>query len=154
MQPENEIGGPTTILVIDGDGPLGYLLERYARRSGLRFRRLRAPWRVPPLTAGGPLALWLGSLEWLEAVSPRETGLVGDDAPVIVSASREEESRAHSLGADFCAGHPLKYPDFLAALRAVGIAVGDENGHPVPHPGSGLRGSSARSTGLAALQQD
>jgi hypothetical protein len=118
-----EAGGPTTILVIDGDGPLGYLLERYARRGGFRYRRLRTPWRIPPLNPAGSMVLWLGSVEWLEAVSPRESGLVGDDAPVIVSASKEEESRAHRLGADYCAGHPLKYPDFLAALRAVGVAA-------------------------------
>ena len=123
IEKSTEAGGPTTILVIDGDGTLGYLLERYARRGGFRFRRLHTPWRIPPLSPAGSHVLWLGSLEWLEAVSPRESGLVGDDSPVIVSASKEEEPRAHRLGADYCAGHPLKYPDFLAALRAVGVAT-------------------------------
>jgi len=38
--------------------------------------------------------------------------------------------RAHELGADFCGFEPLGYQDFLAALRAVGIAdrMGDVRG--------------------------
>ena len=111
---------PATIYVVDGDNALSYLLERYAARGGFRFREVRVPWQGPPATQVGPAALWLPSLERLEAVKPREAG-VGDDVPVIVCSFTGDEARAHELGADFCAFDPLSYQDFLAALRAVGM---------------------------------
>jgi hypothetical protein len=117
--PDGHASAAPTILVVDGDDGLSYLLERYAQRGGFGFRRVRAS--SPAAAGDGPLSLWLPSVERLEAVSPRETGLVGDDTPVIVCSSPEEESRAHGLGADYCVMHPLRYPDFLGALRAVGF---------------------------------
>ena len=112
------------ILVVEGDNDLSYLLARYAKRGGFGFRMLRAagaPGAGATVAATGPATLWLPSLERLEAVRPRESGLVGDDSPVIVCTS--DETAAHSLGADFCALHPLTYVDFLAALGAVGLPV-------------------------------
>lgn len=111
---------PTTILVVDGDSALSYLLERYADRAKLRFCEVHVPWQTPPSPPVGAAALWLPSIERLEAVKPRERG-VGDDMPVIVCSFVGDEVRAQELGADFCAFHPLRYRDFLAALRAVGI---------------------------------
>jgi hypothetical protein len=116
----------TTILVVDGDDALTYLLERYAQRGGFLFCRVHFPWQSPPERPGGFSTLWLPSVERLEAVRPRETGVVGDDSPVIVCSSVGDEDRAQELGADFCATHPLKYPDFLAALSAVGVSTGEE----------------------------
>jgi hypothetical protein len=111
---------PPTILVVDGDSALSYLLERYADRGGFCFREIHVPWQVPPVPPAGPAALWLPSIERLEAVNPRESG-IADDLPVIVCSFIGDEPRAHELGANFCASHPLRYRDFLAALRAVGI---------------------------------
>lgn len=113
---------PPVILVVDGDGGLSYLLARYAKRGGFGFRQLRVPPHGTQAVPDAPATLWLPSVERLEAVQPRETGLVGDDSPVIVCTSAGEEGRAHGLGADFCVMHPLRYADFLAALRAVGYA--------------------------------
>jgi hypothetical protein len=110
-----------TILVVGGDNALSYLLRRYAERGGFRFCEVHPPWQAPLCSSAGPAALWLPSIERLEAVKPREAGLVGDDSPVIVCSYIGDEARAHELGADFCAFHPLRYRDFLAALRAVGI---------------------------------
>lgn len=108
----------STILVVDGDDGLSYLLARYAKRGGFGFRQVRADSRAAR-TGDGQCSLWLPSLERLEAIKPRE-GLVGDDTPVIVCSSSGEEGRVHLLGADYCVQHPLRYQDFLAALRAVG----------------------------------
>jgi DNA-binding response OmpR family regulator len=115
-----------TILVVDGDVALTYLLERYAQRGGFRFCQVRFPWQSLPERPAGLSILWLPSMEMLEAVRPRETGLVGDGSPVIVCSSAGEEGRAQDLGADLCATHPLTYPDFLEALRAVGARTEEE----------------------------
>jgi hypothetical protein len=138
-----------TILVLDDDG-LSYLLARYAKRGGFGFRQLRnLPSAAPPVP-DGPATLWLPSVERLEAVKPRETGLVGDDSPVIVCSSAGEESRAHGLGADFCVMHPLRYPDFVAALRAVGFPATDRQeisrrrGESEPDGGSDLLAGDLR----------
>jgi hypothetical protein len=53
-------------------------------------------------------------------VKPRESG-IGEELPVIVCSFVGDEDRAQQLGADYCAYHPLRYRDFLTALRAVGI---------------------------------
>jgi hypothetical protein len=111
---------PATIYVVDGDDALSYLLERYADQAGFRFCEVHIPWQAPPSPPPGRAALWLPSIERLEAVRPREMG-IGDDSPVIVCSFAGDEARAEELGADFCAFHPLQYEDFLAALRAVGI---------------------------------
>jgi DNA-binding response OmpR family regulator len=116
---------PATILVVDGDDALSYLLERYSSRGGFRFCEVHVPWQAPQYPPAGPAVLWLPSIDRLEALRPREMG-VGDDVPVIVCSFVGDEARAHDLGADFCAFHPLQYRDFLAALRAVGIT--DQSG--------------------------
>ncbi len=113
---------PTTIFVVDGDRALSYLLERYAGQSGFLFCEVHGPWQTPPAPPAGSAALWLPSIERLEAVRPRERGV---DMPVIVCSFAGDEIRAHALGADLCAFHPLRYQDFLAALRAVGISDRD-----------------------------
>jgi len=119
-KPEFNGATRTTILVVDGDSALSYLLERYARRARLRFTEVHVPWQTPPFPTAGAVALWLPSIERLEAVNPRAQG-VGFEMPVIVCSDVGDEVRAHELGADVCAFHPLRYRDFLAALRAVGI---------------------------------
>jgi beta-galactosidase len=114
-----------TMLVVDGDRSLSYLLKRYAQRSGMRYLPVPVSGDVA-LDASGPTALWLPSIGSLEAVRPRETGLVGDEAPVIVCASADDEGRAQELGADISVAHPLTYPDFMAALRSVGIRASEQ----------------------------
>ncbi len=111
---------PPTILVVDGDNALSYLLERYADRAGFRFCEVHVPWQAQSYPSDGLATVWVPSIERLEAVKPREMG-ISDDLAVIVCSFAGDEARAHELGADFCAFHPLKYEDFLAALRAVGI---------------------------------
>ena len=110
---------PTTIFVMDGDRALSYLLERYSGQAGLCFGEVHGPWTSPTPSVGSAV-LWLPSIERLAAETPRERG-VGDDMPVIVCSFVGDEARARELGADFCAYHPLRYRDFLAALHAVGV---------------------------------
>jgi hypothetical protein len=55
-------------------------------------------------------------------MNPRQSG-IGDELPVIVCSFNGDEARARELGADYCAFHPVRYRDFLAALKAVGIAA-------------------------------
>jgi hypothetical protein len=115
--------GQPTILFLGGDAALVYLIERYARRSGCRVRVERTPPASSDISALQPAVVWFSSLESLAAFQPRETGLVGDDIPLVVCSSTADEARARELGADYCAVHPLTYPDFLTALSAVGVAT-------------------------------
>ena len=110
-----------TILLVGDDEALTYLIERYGERSGFRVQVERTPANVADVAVGDPAVVWLSSLDVLAAVRPRETGLIGDDAPVVVCSSVADDRRARELGADYAVLHPLTYPDFLAALSAVGI---------------------------------
>ncbi len=115
-----ETASPTILLVGD-DEALAYLIERYGAQSGFRVRVERAPPTVADTAWLEPAVVWLSSLDVLAAVRPRETGLVSDDAAVVVCSSVADDRRARELGADYSVLHPLTYPDFLAALSAVGL---------------------------------
>lgn len=119
------------ILLIGADEALIYLMDRYAQRSGFHVHAASTPPSGGQLRELKPAVVWFPSLESLDAVRPREGGLLSDDAPLIVCSSVADEARARELGADYCALHPLTFPDFLAALSAVGVAGG--------HPGGGTR---------------
>jgi DNA-binding response OmpR family regulator len=114
-----------TILLVGDDEALSYLIERYGERSGFRVQIERTPPNPVDIASAEPAVVWLASLDDLAAVRPRETGLIGDDAPVVVCSSVSDDGRARELGADYAVLHPLTYPDFLAALTAVGIQAGD-----------------------------
>jgi len=113
------------ILLIGADEALIYLMDRYAQHSGFRVHVAPTPPSGAQLIELKPAVVWFPSLESLEAVRPREGGFLSDDAPLVVCSSVADEARARELGADYCALHPLTFPDFLAALSAVGVA-GDQ----------------------------
>ena len=108
---------PRRIVVIAGDDGIDYLIARYANRAGIDVRV--AATLTPELLAAPPVAVWYSSMEALEHGRPRESGVVGDDAAVVVCSSVSDERRARELGADYCTVHPLTYPDFVAAMTAV-----------------------------------
>jgi hypothetical protein len=113
---------PAFILLIGNDSALTYLLERYAQRSGYGLRSLQT---IPPLLdvcALRPAAVWYPSLEILEAFQPLNAALTNCDIPLVVCLPVADEVRARELGADHCVHHPMTYPDFVAALSAVGVA--------------------------------
>jgi DNA-binding response OmpR family regulator len=122
----NEISRPLILLVGDDEG-LTYLIERYGKQSGFRVRVERTPPKVSDAARLEPAVVWLSSLDVLAAFRPRETGVISDDAPVVVCSSVADDRRARELGADYSVLHPLTYPDFLAALSAVGLQAGDES---------------------------
>jgi CheY-like chemotaxis protein len=111
------------ILLVGDDDALAYLIERYGEQSGFSVQIARTPPDAHDAPTPEPTVLWLSSLDVLAASRPRETGLIGDDAPVVVSSSVADDRRARELGADYAVLHPLTYPDFLAALAAVGVPV-------------------------------
>lgn len=122
--PVTETSRPIILLVGD-DEALTYLIERYGERSGFQVQVERTasidadgPWPEPAV-------VWLSSLDVLAAFRPRESGRISDDAPVVVCASVADDHRARELGADYSVMHPLTYPDFLAAMSAVGVHAGD-----------------------------
>jgi hypothetical protein len=120
---EVAVDGARASIVLVGNDGLAYLIARYAERSGVAVHP--APVGIGPdeIAALRPRAVWVASLESLERFRPRETGLLDEDCPVIVSSSESDDRRARELGADYCAMQPLTYADFLLALDAVGVAV-------------------------------
>jgi hypothetical protein len=109
------------LLLVGDDEALIYLIERYAARAGLGVRvAAPSPEMVPDV---GPAAVWFMSLESLEAARPRETGLVGHDAPLVVCSPMADEARARRAGADFCVVHPLTFLDFMAAMTTLDIVA-------------------------------
>jgi DNA-binding response OmpR family regulator len=122
--PVTETSRPTILLVGD-DEALSYLIERYGEQSGFRVRVERTPPKASDRAWREPAVVWLSSIDVLAAARPRETGLISDDAPLVVCSSVADDRRARELGADYSVLHPLTYPDFLAALSAVGLRSGD-----------------------------
>jgi DNA-binding response OmpR family regulator len=114
------------ILLVGDDEALTYLIERYGEQSGFRVRVERTPPNVSDGPRPEPAVVWLSSLDVLAAFRPRETGVISDDAPVVVCSSVADDQRARELGADYSVLHPLTYPDFLPALSAVGLQAADE----------------------------
>lgn len=114
------------ILLVGEDDALIYLIERYTERGGFRLHVIAAP-TAEVISELGPAAVWFSSLESLEGLRPRETGLVDHDAPLVVCTSTADERRARELGADYCVLHPLTYSDFMAAMAALGMFDGRQD---------------------------
>jgi CheY-like chemotaxis protein len=113
-------GEGTVILLVAPDDALRYLMERYSHRAGCELRAAgpEDPW------PDGAAVIWVASIDVLDALRPRERALVGDDTPVIVFATPEDEQRVRALGADHRVTHPLTYAGFVNALAAVGATLG------------------------------
>jgi len=111
------------ILVIGEDDALVYLIERYAARAGFGLHVITEP-TAAAVSGFEPAAVLFSSLESLEVARPRDTGLVDNDAPLVVCTSMADEKRARDLGADYCLLHPLTFPDFMAAMVALGVSDG------------------------------
>jgi len=106
----------STILLIGSDTTLGYLLKRYAERSGYQFKVNRESVSSREVADINPAAIIFLSMELLARHQPFVTELTNLDAPIVVCSSIIEEGRARELGADYCLLHPLTYDDFQAAL--------------------------------------
>ncbi len=106
------------ILMIGGDGMLGYLIGRYAETSGYRLRAVPAAPAAVEVRALQPAAVLFPSVENLEASRGLVAELVNLDIPLLVCTPVAGEARARELGADYCLLHPLTYEQFLTALDA------------------------------------
>ena len=105
-------------MLVGGDDELAYVIGRYAERDGLAVQ-VAGTVTADILADVRPAVIWFASLEALESARPRD--VVGQDAPLLVCSSSGDEQRARELGADYCALHPLTYPDFVAAMTAIGV---------------------------------
>jgi len=106
----------STILLIGSDTTLGYLLKRYAERSGYQYKVNGERVSSREVADINPAAIIFLSLELLARHQPFVTELTNLDAPIVVCSSVIEEARARELGADYCLLHPLTYDDFQTAL--------------------------------------
>lgn len=122
-QPEASVGHARPSILLVGNDGLAYLIERYADRSGMAIHAATVNVRPGEIAGLRPSVVWVASLGSLERLRPRETRLIHDDCPIVVSISEADDGSARDLGADYCALQPLTYSDFLTALAAVGVAT-------------------------------
>lgn len=110
-----------TLLLIGSDSMLGYLLKRFAERSGYRVlvaqTTLPAGKIITPSLAG---VVFL-STELLEKSPLLVEELANHDTPILVCSSVAEEARARELGADYCLFHPLTYDSFYSTISAASV---------------------------------
>jgi DNA-binding response OmpR family regulator len=106
----------STILLIGSDTMLGYLLKRYAERSGYQLATNQKILPAEEVKAINPAVIIFLSIELLESAQPLVEELANLDTPILVCSSIAEEARARELGADFCLMHPLTYDSFYTSL--------------------------------------
>jgi CheY-like chemotaxis protein len=109
------------ILVIGTDGPLAYLIGRYAEQSGCGMATIQTIPSATEVCSLQPVAILFLSFENLGAAQLLISDLGNCDIPVWVCSSIADEARARELGADHCLVHPLTYDNFLAALVATEV---------------------------------
>ena len=116
------------VLYVGNDPSLGYLLSRYAQRSGCRFESLRGSALDLEAGAPRPLCVWFSSLEVLEASQALRAAAAGLGIPLVVCASVVDDDRALELGADFIFLHPVTYDFFVSTLGPAHLPLRDEPG--------------------------
>ena len=122
---------PTTtpaVIYVGNDPSLGYLLSRYAQRSGCQLESLRGDTFELKHDAPRPLCVWFSSLEVLEASQALRAAAAGLDIPLVVCASVVDDERALELGADFVFLHPVTYDYFVSTLGQARLPLRDEPG--------------------------
>lgn len=107
-----------TILVIGNDAALGYLLGRFAERSGYKLAIHLDNSSIEQVTAVNPAVIVFPSTEILETSQTLVGELASLDFPILVCSSVADEAKARALGADYCLLHPLGYDDFQTALTS------------------------------------
>ena|SRR5258708_15249624 len=116
---------PTSVVIYVGNDPsLGYLLNRYAQRSGCRIESVRGNSLDLNSGAPRPLCVWFSSLEMLEASQALRAAAAGLDIPLVVCASVVDDARALELGADFIFLHPVTYDFFVSTLGQAHLPLG------------------------------
>lgn len=115
----------STILLIGSDTMLGYLLKRYAERSGYKLSSNQKLLSAGEVQAIDPVVIIFLSTELLETAQALAGELANHDTPIVVCSSVADEAKAMELGADYCLSHPLTYDNFYQALLATGARKPD-----------------------------
>ncbi|MEW6179900.1 MAG: hypothetical protein AB1522_08230 [Chloroflexota bacterium] len=106
----------TRALVIGNDSRLLYLLNRYARLSGLELISSTTTAALAEINNANPAFLIFSSLDALKECHNWLASLNDREIKIIVCTAIGEEATARELGADQCIFHPLTYSDFCSAL--------------------------------------
>jgi len=105
-----------TILLVDNDSTLAYLLGRFAERSGYRLTIISDGLSIQEIESIDPVAIIFTSVELLASSQALVVELSSLNTPIVVCLSIIEEARARELGADYCLLHPLTFDEFQTAL--------------------------------------
>jgi hypothetical protein len=106
-----------TIMLVGQDTALGYLLGRFAERSGFQLTISSEDLRYEVIVDANPAAIIFLSPELLKSTQDLVGPLTNLDALIMVCSSMTDETRARELGADHCLLHPLRFDDFQKALK-------------------------------------
>jgi CheY-like chemotaxis protein len=113
------------VLLIDSDPAFGYLIRRYAERSGHVFARSDAAAALSAATLLQPAVILIGApapASWALLRALRAEGRTRA-IPLVLCSALIDQERAWREGAIACLAKPVMYDDFLAALALVGVTV-------------------------------
>jgi len=113
------------ILLIDSDPAFGYLIGRYAERSGHSFVRSDDATALGTATLLQPAVIVIGTPvpnNWILLRQLRADGRTRA-IPLVICSALVDQERAWREGALVCLAKPVMYDDFLAALASAGLPV-------------------------------
>ena len=111
------------VLLIDSDPAFGYLIRRYAERSGHAFARSDGATALSTATSLGPAVIVIGvpaPASWALLRALRAEGRTRA-IPLVLCSALVDQERAWHEGASACLAKPVMYDDFLAALVSAGV---------------------------------
>ena len=116
---------PKTVLIAANDPHIAYLLQRYARQSGLEPVQTGSAGTLPRLARTTQPALIILELDSLpgsqEALQRLSANARTRAIPIIVYSAVEQEARGPLRHVAGHLGASVLYDDFVATLRLVGV---------------------------------
>lgn len=114
------------VLLIDSDPAFGYLIRRYAERSGHGFARSDGAAALSTAISLQPAVIVIGApapASWALLRALRADGQTRT-IPLVLCSALVDQERAWREGAVACLAKPVMYDDFLAALASAGVPAG------------------------------
>ena len=116
---------PKTVLIAANDPHIAYLLQRYARQSGLEPVQVGSAGSLPRLARTTQPALIILELDSLpgsyDALRRLRLNARTKAIPVVVYSACDPESRGAVLHVAGYLSASVLYDDFIATLRQVGV---------------------------------
>lgn len=125
-----------SIVIVEGDLSLLYLLERFSERVGYPVSVEKISVSAEAICQSVPVAVIFPSVEILESARALAAELTNCDIPIIVCSSVLDHAKTRELGADYCLLHPLIFDSFSSTLQAITASQLEKQSIPGETPGS------------------